>query len=68
MIAGPTGPVASPKPLERTRREHMEHVLELQELDAPEVLDGHSGGGVAGSFASLLLCGGGSNLSLLTCD
>lgn len=44
----------------------MEHVLDLQELDAPEMDNG--GSGVAGSFASLLLCGGGSNLSALICD
>jgi hypothetical protein len=43
----------------------MEHVLELQELDAPEVMD--NGGNGGGSRASLLLCGG-STLSLTTCD
>lgn len=42
----------------------MEHVLELQELDA-DFLDGHGGGG--GSDISLLLCGG-STLSLTDCE
>lgn len=41
----------------------MEHVLELQELDTPEVMD--NGGG--GSRASLLLCGN-SSLSVTTCQ
>jgi hypothetical protein len=44
----------------------MEHVLELQELDTPEVMDGGHGGG-GGSDVSLLICGGGSVLSL-ACD
>lgn len=43
----------------------MEHVLELQELDA-DFLDGHGGGG-GGSDISLLLCGG-STLSLTDCE
>ena len=47
----------------------MEHVLELQELDTPELMNdggGHGGnGGVSG--VSLLLCGG-STLSLITCE
>lgn len=44
----------------------MEHVLELQELDTPEVLDNHGGNG-GGSRVSLLLCGG-STLSLTNCE
>ncbi|MCP2166069.1 SapB/AmfS family lanthipeptide [Goodfellowiella coeruleoviolacea] len=43
----------------------MEFVLELQELDAPE-LDLRGGGG-GGSQASLLLCGD-SSVSLVTCQ
>jgi hypothetical protein len=43
----------------------MEHVLELQELDTPEVMD--NGGGGGGSRASLLLCGN-SSLSVTTCN
>jgi Lanthionine-containing peptide SapB precursor RamS len=45
----------------------MENVLELQELDAPEVLDNGGGGGGGGSRASLLLCGN-SSLSVTTCS
>jgi hypothetical protein len=46
----------------------MEHVLDLQELDTPELMDGHAGGGNGGgSRASLLLCGN-SSLSLTTCE
>lgn len=49
----------------------MEHVLDLQDFDTPELMDGHShgggNGGGGGSRASLLLCGN-SSLSLLTCE
>jgi hypothetical protein len=47
----------------------MEHVLELQELDTPEMLDGDGGGGHGGGGGSRLsvLCGD-SSLSLLLCD
>lgn len=47
----------------------MEHVLELQELDTPDLFEGHGGGGDngGGSRASLLLCGN-SSLSLFTCE
>jgi Lanthionine-containing peptide SapB precursor RamS len=47
----------------------MEHVLDLQELDTPELMDGHGGGGGngGGSRASLLLCGN-SSLSIVTCE
>jgi hypothetical protein len=46
----------------------MEHVLELQELDTPDLFEGHGGGGGGGgSRASLLLCGN-SSLSLFTCE
>ncbi|HEY3747923.1 MAG TPA: SapB/AmfS family lanthipeptide [Pseudonocardiaceae bacterium] len=47
----------------------MEHVLDLQELDTPDLMDGHAGGGGngGGSRASLLLCGN-SSLSLTTCE
>jgi hypothetical protein len=44
----------------------MEHVLELQELATPELLD-NGGGNGGGSRASLLLCGN-SSLSLTTCN
>ncbi|HVV19598.1 MAG TPA: SapB/AmfS family lanthipeptide [Pseudonocardiaceae bacterium] len=42
----------------------MEQVLELQELDTPEVMENGGGGG---SRASLLLCGN-SSLSVTTCN
>ncbi|HEX3648901.1 MAG TPA: SapB/AmfS family lanthipeptide [Pseudonocardiaceae bacterium] len=45
----------------------MEHVLELQELDTPEVMDNDHGGNGGGSRVSLLLCGG-STLSLTSCE
>ena len=50
----------------------MELVLELQALEAPEVLDGHGGGhggggGGAPSNLSLLASCTNSTLSLLTC-
>ncbi|HEX3591062.1 MAG TPA: SapB/AmfS family lanthipeptide [Pseudonocardiaceae bacterium] len=49
----------------------MEHILELQEMATPELMDGHSGGGHGGgnggSRLSVLLCGG-STLSLITCE
>jgi hypothetical protein len=51
----------------------MEHVLELQELNTPDMMNdggghggGHGGGGAV-SGVSLLLCGG-STLSLITCE
>jgi hypothetical protein len=48
----------------------MEHVLELQELDTPELANdggGHGGGGGTISGLSLLLCGN-SSLSLTSCN
>ncbi len=48
----------------------MEHVLELQELDTPDLMNdggGHGGGNGGVSGVSLLLCGG-STLSLITCE
>jgi hypothetical protein len=42
----------------------MEHVLELQDMDTPDYLDNHGGGG---SDASLLLCQGTSSLSVTDC-
>jgi hypothetical protein len=38
------------------------HVLDLQEMDTPEYLDGNSGGGGGGGGGSI------SGLSLLLCD
>jgi hypothetical protein len=47
----------------------MEHVLELQELDTPELSNNHGGGGGHGGGGSNLsvLCGD-SSLSLLLCN
>ena len=45
----------------------MEHVLDLQELDTPDLMDNGGGNNGGGSRASLLLCGN-SSLSLTTCE
>ncbi len=46
----------------------MELVLDLQALEAPEVLDGgHGGGGGGASNLSLLASCANSTISLLTC-
>lgn len=55
---------------ERMKGNTMELVLELQAMEAPEVLDGHGGGhggGGAPSNLSLLASCTNSTLSLLTC-
>lgn len=39
------------------------HVLDLQEMETPEYLDGHGGGG-GGSVLSLLLCDSAASIAV----